>query len=371
MNERTKQFRVGVVAAATLVITAILITWHSDFSTLPFAERYQIRVLVDQAPGVAPNTPVRRRGILVGRVDSVEATDDGAMITLSIDEGKEIKTNEAARIQTSLIGDAVLEFVPVESPEGATPLEPGDLARGMYNPNPVDLLAEMQGDLRQTVLSLGNAGSEVAELADRLNQVLGGQDLQRINRLVDNADKAMEGMARTMEDIEDLIGDEQFRQDIKEGMAQLPTTVGDAQAVLAVLERTLASADENLRNLQGLTGPLGERGDSIVATLESAIRNLEELFSEVALLSKSVNDSEGTLGLLIRDRQLYDRVDDAILEATKAIEDVRKITGDVAIRARIRQIVDNVNIIVQKIARDPARVLRGVVSRETPIGRKN
>ena len=124
MNERTKQFRVGVVVFATIVITSILILWNSDFSALPFRSRYQVRMLVDQAPGVAPDTPVRRRGLPIGRVASIEDTDDGALITMNIDAGKVIKTNEQGRIQSSLVGDAIIEFSPVSVPVGAQPIDP-------------------------------------------------------------------------------------------------------------------------------------------------------------------------------------------------------------------------------------------------------
>ena len=39
----------------------------------------------------------------------------------------------------------------------------------------MDMLAALQGDLRQSIISLGQAGEEVAELADRLNTVLGAE----------------------------------------------------------------------------------------------------------------------------------------------------------------------------------------------------
>jgi ABC-type transporter Mla subunit MlaD len=162
MNERTKQFRVGVVVFAMIITTTILILWNSDFSALPFRSKYQVKLLVDQAPGVAANTPVRRRGLPIGRVDSVEDTDDGALITLNIDADKQIKSNESGRIQSSLVGDAIIEFVPTRSPVGAQPVPPDAVVRGIYAPNPMDLIATLQGDLRQTIVSLGNAGEEVA-----------------------------------------------------------------------------------------------------------------------------------------------------------------------------------------------------------------
>ncbi|MCA9261959.1 MAG: MCE family protein [Planctomycetales bacterium] len=372
MNERQKQFRVGVVAIATVVITAILITWHSDFSALPFQSRYQVQLLVNQAPGVAPNTPVRRRGLLIGRVDSVEARDDGALITLGINDGEIIKSNEEGRIQASLIGDAVIEFVPVRPPQTAQPIEPGGQVAGVYNPTPLDMLGEIQGDLRQTIISLGQAGQEVSELANRLNTVLGGNDLQRIATLVESLDRAVNQFAEVMESVDEIVGDRAFQDQIKAGLAQLPSLVGDIRAIFVAVEGAVGSADQNLKNLQGLTGPLGDRGPAIVDRLEGSAQSLQETLAEVAALTHSVNNSEGTVGMLIRDRTLYDQTSGTMAQASAAIQDARMVIANFDVMIRrwrpvITAILDDVRIITDKVARDPARVARGVLNRETPI----
>jgi phospholipid/cholesterol/gamma-HCH transport system substrate-binding protein len=368
MSERNKQFRVGVVAIATVVITAILVAWHSDFSALPFREQYDVQMLVDQAPGVGPNTPVRRRGLLVGRVANVEATDDGALITISLDRGKEIKSNEEGRIQSSLIGDAVIEFVPVKSPAGAQAVPPGGRVQGSYNPTPLDMLAEIQGDLRQTVVSLGSAGDQVAQLAGRLNKVLEENDLERVTRLVESLETAVAEFKSVMRNVNDVIGDEQVKAQLQKGLEQLPTLLSDARGILEALQGAVVSADANLKNLQGLTGPLGERGPAIVDVLEKSVRNLEALLGQVAEFTRKVNQSEGTVGLLLRDRQLYDQVLAAVEQASGTIRDVRTIVANVdALSRRVRPILDDVRVFTDKIARDPARIARGVIDRETPI----
>jgi phospholipid/cholesterol/gamma-HCH transport system substrate-binding protein len=367
MNERTKQFRVGVVVFATIVISSILILWNSDFSRLPFRGTYQVRMLVDQAPGVAPDTPVRRRGIPIGRVAEVQDVDDGALITMNIDEGKVIKTNEVGRIQSSLVGDAIIEFGPVRSHIGAQPIDPEVVIRGEYAPSPIDLMANLQGDLKQTIVSLGEAGEEVAELADRMNQVLGENDMQRITRLIESADQAMLEFAAVTRNMNDIVGDEAFKAQLKEGLTQLPSLIADARAIMEALESAAGSADENLKNLQGLTGPLGNRGAIIVANLESAVRNLEDLLGQVATLSRNLNNSEGTIGLLIRERQLYDQLNATIGQAQATIADARGIFSDPEVSRRIKQILYNAWVFSDKIARDPGRIARGVVDRETPI----
>lgn len=369
MNERTKQFRVGIVVFATLFIFSMLIMWNSDFSALPFRPTYEVKMLVDQAPGVAPNTPVRRRGLPIGRVAAIEDIDEGALITLSIDDGKIIKTNEVGRIQSSLVGDAVIEFVPdvTMTPIGATPVPEGTQVNGQYAPNPMDMLASLQGDLRQSIMSLGQAGEEVAELADRLNTVLGANDMQRVTRLVESTERAMSQFAQVADNFNDVIGDEEFKQQLKAGLVQLPSVMADARAILDALEGAVASADQNLKNLQGLTGPLGDRGVAIVDKMEKSVANLEELLAQVAIFTRNINESEGTIGMLIRDRQMYDQLNVTLAQAQGTITDVRALVNNEKFLRRLEQILDNVYVLTDKIARDPARIIRGVANRETPI----
>ncbi len=71
MNERQMQFRVGVVVFATMIIGGLLATLSGPLTTswLPWGRRsYVVGIKVDKAPGVDQNTPVRKNGILIGRV---------------------------------------------------------------------------------------------------------------------------------------------------------------------------------------------------------------------------------------------------------------------------------------------------------------
>ena len=71
MDERVVQFRVGVMVLATIIITGILILLFNEFPSMG-AGTYTIHVRFSSAPGVAKDTPVRRSGILIGRVTDVE-----------------------------------------------------------------------------------------------------------------------------------------------------------------------------------------------------------------------------------------------------------------------------------------------------------
>lgn len=363
MEDRRKQFSVAVVVLATPIIVGLLLATSSDLAWSPFSSQYQIELLVDQAPGVAPKTPVRRRGVLIGRVQSVQDTDQGALITLNINEGKSIKSNESARIQTSLIGDAVIEFAPYVRAVNAPPVAAGQRVQGTYNPTPLDLIANLQGDLKETIQALGSAGDEVAKLARTMNEIAGDQDIERLSKLVDSTETAMSRFGSVMGDVEDVIGDEAFKRDLKEGLAGLPSLVSDVEQIMKALEGALTSADQNLKNLEGFTKPLGDRGDLIVQRIEGSVDNLSELLGEIALLAKTLNSDKGTIGKLTKDTELYDQILLTTHQVNKLLANIEMMSR------RLRPILDDVRVFTDKIARDPSRIARGIVpkNRELPI----
>jgi phospholipid/cholesterol/gamma-HCH transport system substrate-binding protein len=180
---------------------------------------------------------------------------------------------------------------------------------------------------------------------------------------LDSTETAMTNFSTAMDNVNDIMGDEQFKQELKDGLAQLPSVVTDAREIMSALERTLGSADENLKNLQGFTSPLGERGPEIVDSIESGVDNLSELLGETALLAKSINTSQGTFGKLIRDRELYDQMLMTMSQVNQMVANLEMLSR------RLRPILDDVRVFTDKIARDPSRVARGIIpqNREVPI----
>ena len=95
--------------------------------------------------------------------------------------------------------------------------------------------------------------------------------------------------------------------------------------------------------------------------------NLQELLGQVAEFTRSINNSRGTVGLLINDRKIYDQVMTITSQVSSTVRDLQMLINDPLIYRRLEQILTNVRTFTDKIARDPARVVRGVVQPETRI----
>ena len=169
MDERTLQIRVGVVVVTAAIIAFLLVLFFGERRWLFFESQKTVYLKFPQAPGVTVQTPVRKNGILIGRVTDVQLLDEGGVVlTAKIDNRHKVRRNEAVRISTaSLLGDAVLEFVPTNV-VGASTEEIVDgeyLADGLVASDPLRVLVGLEDELGGAIRSIEGAGNEVTVLA--------------------------------------------------------------------------------------------------------------------------------------------------------------------------------------------------------------
>src|SRR3972149_2325090 len=99
MDERIMQFRVGVMVLATLIITGILVAMFGEMPKIIYGE-YKLEITFDQAPGVTDGTPVRKSGILIGRVTKVRFSDEDTkvVVTVAIKDKFHLRRNERCQV---------------------------------------------------------------------------------------------------------------------------------------------------------------------------------------------------------------------------------------------------------------------------------
>jgi phospholipid/cholesterol/gamma-HCH transport system substrate-binding protein len=403
MDERILQFRVGVMVAATLLITAILIATFGDLSDIVYGGK-AFRIWVDSAPGVQEETPIRKSGILIGRVTSVELADGvspdqveqgakalgispdefrgGVVITATIHRERQIYADETFLVNATLLGDVVIEVTKRSKLNGrqapAAPVD-GDNPNGVpaRQTNFTGLLAAnapagsdepvlegawFRGDkatdptegLRRLEQRLPEVFDSVKQTSDELNQLISS-----VNGLLDqnrtNIDKAIQETTVTMESIRRLadsangvIGDPEMQADLREALERLPNTVRDIHETVISMRGSVDKMNRNLNHIENFTRPLGENGDRLVGGIDSSIRRLDALLAELVQFSQAINDRQGSLGQLVHDRQLYDNLNQTVLQ-------VKCLTR------KLEPIIDDARVISDKVARHPGVIVRDAV----------
>src|SRR5207253_2121762 len=124
-------------------------------------------------------------------------------------------------------------------------------------------------------------------------------------RILAKAETALDNITTTVQNANQLFGDPQMRANLVKMINDLPNTLAQLNKAMASIQETFATADRNLRNLEGLTRPLGQRGEQLVTNIEQATQGISGLVADLGAFAQALTNSNGTLGKLINDPQLY------------------------------------------------------------------
>ena len=350
MNDRVMQFRVGVMVLATAIIAGILIVLFGDLPSL-VQSTYPLKMEFSDARGVSQGTPLRKNGILVGRVANVTLNERGGVtVVADVDSYVPIYKDEQPRISGSILGDAEISLIPGRIVPPRQRLGKDEVLAGAVSRDPFEVFATLEPKFSSTLDSLAEASVSVTRLSKSLDKVFLGED-DKFEAMVRKTEQALDNFSLAMNNINDVIGDPKAREKMKASIEALPEVMSDLRTTVQGIGTVVDSADRNLRNLEGLTKPLGERGEQMVAQVDRTIGRLDETLQQAAMFTKALNESQGTLGKLVRDPQVYN-------DLAQAAATVNTLTKE------LRPIVDDVRVFTDKIARHPEQLgVRGAIDR--------
>ena len=157
MDDDIKKFRVGMFVLMGFLILGILILVNTEGGWLGWSSQISVETEAERAPGVKIGTPIRKNGILIGRVKQVTSQDDHVLLTLGINKSERIYANEVCTIGTeSFLGDAVVEFSPLPKDKRGALVGDGIMIDPpVIEPNPMEIMANfsnLQPRLDETLL---------------------------------------------------------------------------------------------------------------------------------------------------------------------------------------------------------------------------
>ena len=364
MDERTKQYHVGVMFLATLIATAILLVM---FGKLPkYVGSYQVLVRFDNAGGITPGTPVRKSGILIGRVADVRLTDNDqhALAVLDIQKDKNIYQDEVCCISRDLLGDTAVVFrgQPIAK-KPHEPIAPGTILSGEIPDDPTGLKNALAAPI-QKVTDTGDALTEASKklgaAADRVGEILDKNAQQDMHDILRDA-------AKSLKSVQKILGDDENQAKLAETMSKMPNTLDS-------MNHTFVATDEALRKFTERSGPDNKNAiERMVNTIELAqktlrefnespepgmpspaaqmkkvVSNVEEFTTILQNIASRIDRGDGTLGAMLNDRQLYDRLN----RAAKNMEQVSR---------NLKPIIDDARVVSDRMARNPGYIIRDAI----------
>jgi phospholipid/cholesterol/gamma-HCH transport system substrate-binding protein len=363
MDERVVQFRVGVMVLATLIITGILLVL---FGKLPkLVGTYPVRYSFENAGGITKNTPVRKSGILIGRVGDVQLTDEDqkVLVTLEIQSSKTIYQNEDCFITRDLFGDTAVIFIPKSDKRSRhVPVDTSEIQAGRLSDDPTGLKRALEGPInkvQETGEALTAASKKLGAAADRVGEILDEKAEKNVQQILSDAAESLKVMRK-------VLGDEENQTKLAEALVKLPKTLDS-------MNRTFVATDETLRQFTQRSGPDNKTAiERMVGTIEMTERTLRKFseaepgqpapadqiaaamdnIGEITKLMRSImtriDNGDGSLGKLLNDPELFNRLN-------KSAKNIEQITRE------LRPIVADAGVFMDKAARHPGGMLRDAV----------
>ena len=420
MEESGYRFGVGVLVLASAIIGVLLIAFFGAVPTL-WVDRNRVSVNFPSAPRVSIDTPVRKNGVLIGRVSGITLRpgSEGVVIQMELDRKVELRMGEVPRIVSGSIitGDAVVEFVAptAESnlrrfdgsmgtpPDGV--LDPREAAAineiisdrsyfdgGEVATDPFESLARMEKTMGPMMSTVERALNRFESIGASVQEVV-GRDNGPIREAVTSFISTAEDVKTTVNTINRVaiqLENAQIPDAVVNGLTILPELFKEAQATLSQLQRTLKGFEQFSLSLEGLgkefegigetirqavnnanvaieniaeiTEPVSQNSEALVANAISALDNLNALSVDLKKFTNRLNNSNGTISQLVDNPQIAYKVDQTLRSIQAASGNVEILTQ------KLQPILNDVRVFTDKVARDPGQIgVRGALSAR-PLG---
>jgi len=351
MDERAVQFRVGAITLATLLITLILVFLFGEGPDA-FKQKLTIHMKFTEAPMVMSGTPVRKSGVVIGRVTKVELNkeDDTVRVTAKIDSGK-VFTTDVARISASLIGgDAVVNIERGREPVPRQPVANIAEVRGLSYSDPIQVITNLQDRLAGAMGSVTNTSNELGTVVHQVGQLIQANQ-EKINRILSQADESTRDVKEVVRTLNDTFGTPEAKAKLKDITEQLPELIRSTRETVGQFNKVISGIDKNLQNVDKFTSALGDQGQVLITRLADSSQKFDRVLDELLVLSKSINSGEGSLGQLVNNRELYDSLN-------RTVANVEELSRE------LRPIVRDARVFTDEIARHPEKLgVRGAIER--------
>jgi phospholipid/cholesterol/gamma-HCH transport system substrate-binding protein len=293
INNETKVGLLSILALALLLLGFNFLKGKDLFNSST-----KIHAMFDKLGPLEKSNLVKINGVSIGTVYDIEPTDKDISrvdVTISLSRKINIPTNSVAYISPGLVGSSTII------------IEKGDAKEFLSN-----------GDTLNTRIDNGIFGDLSSQVSPTLVKIRSSLDslnavFTNINRLFDAG--ARTNLQQTIANLNMASNNLNKLMDLQHG--PLSNTLGNVNAITENFKKNNDSITAILSNTKKFTQRLS------ALELEQTMDTLQIAISRMKAAISKISSPDGTLGALINDRGLYNKIHDVVLSAEILLDDLR------------------------------------------------
>jgi phospholipid/cholesterol/gamma-HCH transport system substrate-binding protein len=290
----SNETKVGALTA--IAITVLILGFN--FLKGKSASGKEVFAVFPNVEKLVVSNPVFINGLQVGKVTNLQEKDKnitGIVVTITLTKDLNIPRNTVATLNSELLGTT---GVILHLGNGNDYLKEGDTIRTSRS---LALSDKLQQSIDPAINNINKTLLSLDDVIQKLNTILDPNTRNNLQGIISN-------LATSSSSLQQLLNTE---------TGMLAKSIGNLHTITKDFARNGPKIDSTFTNLQVATDKLSKA--KIAEAIESMQRTMARLEAGIA----KIDSKDGTVGLLLNDRQLYDEVRRTNRSLTILLDDLR------------------------------------------------
>lgn len=287
------------VGALTAIAIVILILGFNFLKGRNLTERNDLIYSVfPDIKGLQVSNPVYIKGLQVGKISEMYEKDNnltGIVVSINLNKDINIPSNSRAIINSDLLGSNSLEIMMGSAKEY---IKDGDTLQSTAK---MGIMTEITQSLNPAIGNLNKTLASLDVLIQQLSAVLDPNTQGNLQSIISN-------LTSTSRQLERLMAAQS---------ASLAHTIQNVETITGGFAKNSGKIDSTITNLQRSTKSLAD------ADIEKTLKTVSSTMSKLEQTIDAVNSKNGSVGMLLNDRQLYNEIRMTNRSLTTLLDDIR------------------------------------------------
>jgi phospholipid/cholesterol/gamma-HCH transport system substrate-binding protein len=290
MNDQVIRFRLGVFVLASLLVLLVLIVLFGGKPTI-FKQVKTFTIVFPNASGLATGSPVKKSGVKIGEVTTVELDDSTGKVNvgIEIESGFNLHRSDRPTLMQNLLGgDSFIAFLPPEDEKKVdnTALPPGSVMPGIMPTDPGTVLqktSDLLPGAQETLIEIKKVFTKFDRMAPTLDSAI--KDFAEVARATRDF---IPELRKTNDNIQAITkSGNEFIPELRKTNDNIQALAKSANDAMPAVKKTVEELEVTVRNW----GKVGERVNVFLQTnddklgktldsLELTTRRAAELLSD-------------------------------------------------------------------------------------------
>lgn len=288
----TKEIKIGFLAIIGIMMSVFSYNYLKGINLFDKSRKFTISY--EKVDGLSISNPVTMNGFKIGKVQKINFNPNNTrelLVDILIDNDVVFpKTSVAELYETGLIGGKAIAIIPDYENDSTIAFD-GDQLKGVIKPGLTELVNQI---LPQVQLQIEAVMKNAEIVFKNINTLFDEDTKQELRSSIEDFSNLTKSLSETSNEISSLI------------------TNNSDNISFAISDFKKAS-----NNIKSISESISSKEVSEISS------NLNTLVNNLNSISKSLKDSEGTVGQLINDKSIYNNLENATEKLNILIEDIK------------------------------------------------